>query len=295
LFCFYFKLVYIPAATETLQLYAQFLSRTFKSVEAIKNYISGIKTMHQLLGVDISHINTFLLNLSFKGLSKYLLHAVTRAEPITPQILAQIYTKLDFSRDEDVTYWCLFLFAFFLLARKSNLVPTYKRDLRQPKFLLRKDIQVFEHSLLINMKWSKTIQSGERILQTLLTYIPGSILCPVLAYHNMIKRIPAESNSPLFLFGNNKPIFYNQYLAKLGKLFNAVNMDGSKFSTHSFRRGFATLAFRLNLPADLIQLMGDWHSDAYKNYIQYSLADKTRISKYVSLSIQALNLTNPNP
>ena len=46
LFCFYFKLAFLPTSTETLQLYAQFLSRSFKSVQSIQNYISGVKTIH---------------------------------------------------------------------------------------------------------------------------------------------------------------------------------------------------------------------------------------------------------
>jgi hypothetical protein len=34
-----------------------------------------------------------------------------------------MHTKLDMSNSVDVTYWCSYLFAFFLMARKSNLVP----------------------------------------------------------------------------------------------------------------------------------------------------------------------------
>ena len=61
LFCFYFKLTYLPVDTETLSLYAQFLSRSFKSVQSIKNYLSGVKTMHYLLGYSTAQINDFYL------------------------------------------------------------------------------------------------------------------------------------------------------------------------------------------------------------------------------------------
>ena len=46
------------------------------------------------------------------------------------------------------------------------------------------------------------------------------------------------------------------------------------FSSHSFRRGGATHAFRSKVPADLIQLHGDWKSDAYKKYLSLSMEDK---------------------
>lgn len=278
----------MPVSTETLQLYAQFLSRTFSSVDSIKNYISGVRTMHLLLGINIDHINSFLVNLSLKGLSKLKLHMVKQAEPMTPQILKRIYHVLDTSSTEDTVYWCLFLFAFFLLARKSNLVPTSKNDLSNPKFLLRKDIEVVESDLLVNMKWTKTIQQGERVLKTPLTKIKDSCLCPVAAYQKMISSVPRSNDSPLFVLKYGKVITYSMYLNKLRSVIQQIGLAPELFSTHSFRRGFATLAFRLDLPADIIQLMGDWRSDAYKKYLQFSITDKIRVSEFIGKKLSEL-------
>lgn len=54
--------VFLPASTSTIQLYALFLSRSFKSVQSIRNYISGVKTLHLCLDYNIDHINSYLLN-----------------------------------------------------------------------------------------------------------------------------------------------------------------------------------------------------------------------------------------
>ena len=70
----------MPADIETLCLYSQFLSRSFKSTSAIKNYISGIKTMHYLLGFSVDHINDFLLNLSIRGIVSGLTRRTSRLE-----------------------------------------------------------------------------------------------------------------------------------------------------------------------------------------------------------------------
>ena len=59
-FVFISNWFFLPTSTETLQLYAQFLSRSFKSVQSIRNYISGVKTIHLLLGFPIEHINKFI-------------------------------------------------------------------------------------------------------------------------------------------------------------------------------------------------------------------------------------------
>jgi hypothetical protein len=42
MFCIYFHFEPIPATDKNLTPYAQFLSRSFKTVDAIRNYISGV-------------------------------------------------------------------------------------------------------------------------------------------------------------------------------------------------------------------------------------------------------------
>ena len=196
LFCMYFKLQILPSNSTTLSLYAQFLGRSFKSVQSIKNYISGVKSMHFLLGYSTDNINEFLLNLSITGIARDNPYCTKQAEPITPEILIKMAEHLDFSKCIDRTYWCLFLFAFFLFARKSNLVPSSKKDLSKGKCLLHKNVQEKEGILIIEMNWSKTIQFGERKLLTPLLPIPGSILCPVSAYRRMCEMVQSHSHKP---------------------------------------------------------------------------------------------------
>ena len=45
---------------------------------------------------------------------------------------------------------------FFLMARKSNVVPVSVTDFDPDKQLLRQDIVVFEGVLVVLIKWSKT-------------------------------------------------------------------------------------------------------------------------------------------
>ena len=56
-----------------------------------------------------------------------------------------------------------------------------------------------------------------------------------------------------------------------------LGLDPSIFSTHPFRRGFATLAFQCEIPPEYIQLLGDWKSDAYKCYLEFSWKDMVKI------------------
>ena len=68
---------------------------------------------------------------------------------------------------------------------------------------------------------------------------------------------------------SQKFIFYKDFQRKLKHLIKKIGLNPDMFSSHSFRRCGATHAFRSKVPANLIQLHGDWKSDAYKNIYRY--------------------------
>lgn len=153
LFCTYFKLIPLPTTVSKLCLYGEFLSRSFKSVNSIQNYISGVKTLHLLAGFEFPSENWFSVKLLYRGLARENPHLPHRALPITPDILLQMHKKLDMSNSVDVTYWCSYLFAFFLMARKSNLVPVSVKKFDPSKQLCRKNIIVHRDYLVIKILW----------------------------------------------------------------------------------------------------------------------------------------------
>ena len=287
LFCFYFNLIYLPVNTETLSLYAQFLSRSFKSVQSIKNYLSGVKTMHYLLGYSTSQINEFLVNLSLRGIERIKLHLVKQAKAITPEILILMHKYFDFSDAADTVLWCLFLFAFFLFARKSNLVPDSLHS-QNRKCLLRKDVEVFDNFLVVHIHWSKTIQFGQRKISLPLVRIHGSVLCPVTAFENMCKMVPALSLDPLFSLPEKKCITYYLYQTRLRYFIQRIGLNPEDFSTHSFRRGGTSYAFHSKVPTELIKMHGDWKSDCYQQYLSFSLEDKLLVASNMRASILKL-------
>ena len=129
-----------------------------------------------------------------------------------------MYEFLDMDNSLDITFWSLFLLAFFMMSRKSNLVPTSVSKFDKNKQLCRGDIVVEQDILIILVKWSKTIQFGQRMLRIPIASIPGNILCPVAAYKNMIRCVPARSNSPAFckvVHGKLVPIIYLEFQKKI--------------------------------------------------------------------------------
>ena len=219
LFCLYFDLTFLPVSPLTLRLYAQFLSRSFKSVESIKNYLAGVKTLHALLGFDTSQFTDFTLNLTFRGLARLNPLSVKRAEPITLQILQNIYQLLDFKDNSNIVYWCLFLFAFFLVARKSNLVPSSKKDLECGKFLHKNNVQDCNEFLLVHFTWTKTIQFGERKVTTPLIPLKDKRLCPVTAYQRYKDLNLSHPSGTFFVLPDGNYVSYHMFQKKIMYLY----------------------------------------------------------------------------
>ena len=97
------------------------------------------------------------------------------------------------------------------------------------------------------------------------------------------------STGPAFIFwkkGNitwlTKYIFIHTFCSVLrtGGVTQASNFTG-----HSFRRGGATWAFQVGIPGELIQICGDWVSDSYKRYLEFSMDHRldlaARFAKYL--------------
>jgi len=51
------------------------------------NYLSGVRTVHLLLGFDLDKLNAFLIIFSLRGMMRLKGHTVKKAESVTPALL----------------------------------------------------------------------------------------------------------------------------------------------------------------------------------------------------------------
>ena len=163
-FCFYYNFISLPSSERILSLYAHFFSRSFKSIQSIQNYISGVKLLHLFKGIDYPQFDSFHLRLVLKGLARDNPHCPKQECPITPETLLSFHQLLELNNAYDATIWCLFLTAFFLMIRKSNLVPNSAKTFQSQKQLIRENFEFDSKNnvLIFHINWSKTIQYGER-------------------------------------------------------------------------------------------------------------------------------------
>ncbi|CAG2189121.1 unnamed protein product [Mytilus edulis] len=184
-----------------------------------------------MLDKPFVHLDEFSDKLLLKGITREKQHLPQQALAITVDMLLDINRVINHDDPKQCTIWCLFLFAFFLMARKSNLVPDSKMSFDIDKQLTRNKVILEGNIAIVIFNWSKTIQMGNRILKIPLIENTRSALCPLRAYRNMCKLIPAAGDSPAFLFPSKHklvPVTYTdfqQYIKEFISGWNKIDAD----------------------------------------------------------------------
>ena len=285
-FCVYFNLIAFPASTHTLAWYAQFISRKLKSHSSVVAHLSSVKTLHKFLNFSIGGFRGFHLKLTLQGLRRNCSHSTKRAKPITPAILRIIHSSLNLEVPEDAVFWCACITAFFLLFRKSNLIPDTAKGFNGEKQLRRRDVIISENNATVGIRWSKNQQFSRELLTFPLPKLHNSILCPVNAVQTVFRLIPATDEKHLFMLPDGTSLSYRPFLNKLRSILKNANVEDYRaYGSHSFRRGGTTFSFLCGIPAPVIKLLGNWKSDSYLSYIEFPLETRTAASELMKIRL----------
>ena len=132
------------------------------------------------------------------------------------------------------------------MLRKSHLLASSPGSVDTSQHLVRSDFQALPWGYLVAIRWSKTIQFRERVVQLPLRIILESPLCPATA----IKRATsftcqATTPSQDFLFLSSprlqlKTFTYPLFLKNLHTILHSLGLPAKGFACHSFRRGGAS-------------------------------------------------------
>ena len=278
-FCVYFRREPLPANANTIYAFVQFLSRSMVP-STVRNYLSGVKVFHMLHGLSFPHSDVFLLKLELKGIARLDPHVPTRATPVTPSILLAYYQNMNFQDPLHLCVWACSLFLFFTMARLGSILPSTKTTPLHT-VLTRNRVNFSREGLVVTLLHTKTIQFGKRRLHLPLIRTEQR-LCPVSAYEAYLLLHQVDAVGPAFVFNQGdeskwltRTIFITTFRDVLR---SAGIQNASAFTGHSFRRGGATWAFQAGIPGELIQICGDWASDAYKQYLEFSMTDKLNLA-----------------
>ena len=122
-FCDRYLLHYFPCDNRQLCRFGQYLSKTFQSPESVGNYLSGIRTMLAIVGMDIPDVKDRQMQMFSTGLKRTMQHAVRQAVPITPHLLIRMSKVVNLKDRIEVIAWTAVLLGFYMFLHKSNITP----------------------------------------------------------------------------------------------------------------------------------------------------------------------------
>ena len=191
-------------------------------------------------------------------------------------------------------FWSACLVGLFSFFRKFNLVVSSMTQFDPKRH--SKDVHFSPSGAVLLVQWSKTIQFHQKLLQIPLPHITDSPFCPSSALLLCIHLVP-PSRHPLFLFcyasgSTVKHVTHSDFVAYLHLCLTKLGMNPTLYSGHSFRRGSASFAMQCEVPVELIELQGDWTSNAYERYLYPSLELRRKLASTLGKAFSRLTTTH---
>ena len=281
-FCTNHNLQFLNPSVDTLCVYTEYLAQKFSSPTSVKNYLSAVKLLHNLLGLQAPSLDSFQYRMMLRALPLTMRHVPTQRQPITPTLLGQICRVCDYLSVPGLVLKVAFLLSFFGFLRQSNLAPPSTRRFDRSRHTTRSDITVQPPGLLVHLKWTKTLQHGRHPSVIPIPALPGSPLDPVAAFIQMISAVPgAKASDPLLSLPHGRWLTIRHLQQGLRAILEALGQPAASFSLHSLRRGGATASFQSGASTTDIQRHGTWQSNAFESYVTPDPAD-SRIAQILA-------------
>ena len=259
------NLVAFPLHEHNLVLYVSHLSVS-ASYSSVKVNIAALKFYALANGNEFSDFKRLYLVMRGIRRSQGRRFSKQKRLPITPQVLLKIKRSLFNSSvvyNDKLMLWAAMLTAFFGFLRVSEYASPSSTSSDPQATLYYRDALTSpdNNTITIRIKVSKTdpFRAGTDIKLVR----NGSELCPVSAMQKFLVA-RGQKAGPLFVFANGKYLT-RYYISNAMKRFSGITAN---LSSHSFRIGAATTLASQGYPRWLIQSLGRWTSDCFRDYIR---------------------------
>ena len=272
IFCVAFQESFLPVSRNALLGFVELMSRNC-GFDHIQHILSSVKFLHEFTGHQYSG-DSFEFRVLLRGLKRKLAKSAKQALPITPEMLILMYQHVDITKPSELAHWTAFLFALRLLYRKSSIAPESLQSFDAKTGLTRDKAIVSNGVVLVYQNHSKTNQFMSSTRVTPL--VPGAIvsLDPVFHYNKLVSENIVPDNCPAFSFlvnGLVRCVTHKSFTKYLKFLLVKIGLNPHDWSGHSFRRGGASLLYRLGIDPLTIQACGDWSSDTFLRYLEVNI------------------------
>ena len=185
--------------------------------------------------------------------------------PVSSNILCIIYSGLDLNSFDDDMFWAACLLAYFGLLR--SLSPAHQPSTQESICPCPMFLWMFLSTYLAFVSLSKLLKLTP--FEKRCNILIGLVSSPLCAVQAVVSYLAQHGHcpGPLFLLHNAIPLTRSLVTDRLRAILLSSGLPGD-FSSHGFRIGAATSAARAGVPDHLIQVLGRWKSDAYKQCIR---------------------------
>ena len=289
-FCVFLNIAFQQVTSEVILAFMEFLTGNGASYSSVANHVSAVKAMFGLYGLPLAMFDSPKIKLFIKSVQMNRPISVSMPSIIDISLLQKITQVCD-SMYMGQIFKAIYLLAFYSFLRLSNIVPHASSQFDPSRHLARGDVILGKSSGKIIIKWSKTIQTRDRVKIIDLPFLQHSPLCPIMALRVLLSLIPSGNNSPLFQIKNHSKwsvltdskvrYHFKLVLKKLG-------LGSSSLTFHSFRRSGASYVFNKHVRLQDIKSHGTWTSDSVWRY----LIQDSSTSSAVALAFQS-TLSSP--
>lgn len=283
-FTTYYNAQDFPVLQTVILRFIAFLGRGPHASGSATNIISNIKWFASFIDpASVAKVfESVMVSATLKGLKSQLSRPPKQKLPFSAEHLLMFYNVLDFREVQQLAAWCAMLLAFFGCFRASNLVPPSKNKFDPLKHLKVNDIKFNGDIVLVYYKFSKTNQSSAKV-----SWVPIFAVKDVrfnLKMHLKMLFDVAQPHAEAPLFSYTRKEFHSKMslVRTLDKCLFETGLSLADYSWHSFRRGAAVFAFELGLSDTAVQLLGDWASPAFQNYLEFSFDRKLDVANKIS-------------
>lgn len=260
-----------PAIPSNHVMICHFISYLFMrnyQPSTIASYMSAISFIHKL-NCYSDPTDSFLVKKIMKG-AQNLRSTCDNRLPITKEILSKLIFAVPLVIPSEYNQFMLramMSLAFYCFLRIGEMAV---KGGNTTKVLQLSDILIsYENRNPINMTVTIKYYKHSNLQPKTITINcdPGNSLCPVLAMSNYLMRVK-YSSGPLFQFPCGTSVSYAYFSSALKSLLKFIGLNPEVYKGHSFRIGAATSAAAKGVHLSVIQQMGRWKSNAFKNYIR---------------------------
>jgi hypothetical protein len=282
------------AADDILEFVGWLISDRKVKAGTVNSYLSGLRQLHILRGMEPPVIRTSLMKFLLQG-KKNLDNISDRSNnkakrlPITMNVMRLLKEEIrvwNVSLDQKLLAWAIATVAFHGAFRIHELLCRVESEFDPDFTLLNQDIKVKSDelgakSLEVKLKCPKENRNGKAVMVDI--FESGGTLCPVKAFCRWRERNIGERNLPVFLDKQGVPITgskMNMWLKQL--LGKHVSYGQGKFTGHSFRIGLATTLGTLGFSTNDIKEAGRWSSNAYEVYMRLPRKRRLAVAQKIS-------------